>query len=120
MKKIVLFSVLSLVACVLTLSGCREKGLQNVRGEVKSVNVHKDTLISMTVNVNEAGDTLLFYLSDARFQQGIMMPKDSVIVDYIDRRDSLKALVVTVLPKAIPVSKPETSDTLVTAPANKK
>lgn len=116
MKKIVLFSVLSLVACVLTLSGCREKGLQNVRGEVKSVNVHKDTLISMTVNVNEAGDTLLFYLDDARFQQGIMMPKDSVIVDYIDRRDSLKALVVTVLPKTRLLENVKPTDTLLTAP----
>lgn len=116
MKKIVLFSVLSLVACVLTLSGCREKGLQNVRGEVKSVNVHKDTLISMTVNVNEAGDTLLFYLSDARFQQGIMMPKDSVIVDYIDRRDSLKALVVTALPKTHLLGDVKPTDTLLTAP----
>lgn len=119
MKKIVLFSFLTLAACALTLSGCREKGLQNVRGMVRSVNIHEDTLISMTVNVNESGDTLVFYLDDARFQQGIMIPQDSVIVDYIDRRDSLKALVVTVLPKAIPVSKPETSDTLVTAPANK-
>lgn len=116
MKKIVLFSVLSLAACVLTLSGCREKVLQNVRGEVKSVNVHKDTLISMTVNVNEAGDTLLFYLSDARFQQGIMMPKDSVIVDYIDRRDSLKALVVTVLPKTHLLEDVKPTDTLLTAP----
>ena len=116
MKKIVLFSFLTLAACVLTLSGCREKVLQNVRGEVKSVNVHKDTLISMTVNVNEAGDTLLFYLSDARLQQGIMMPKDSVIVDYIDRRDSLKALVVTVLPKTHLLEDVKPTDTLLTAP----
>ena len=71
MKKIVLFSFLTLAACALTLSGCREKGLQNVRGMVRSVNIHEDTLISMTVNVNESGDTLVFYLDDARFQQGI-------------------------------------------------
>ena len=45
-----------------------------------------------------------------------MMPKDSVIVDYIDRRDSLKALVVTVLPKTHLLEDVKPTDTLLTAP----
>ena len=53
----------------------------------------------MTVTVNEAGDTLLFYLGDARVLQGVMKPNDSVEVDYVDHHDSLKALLVSVVPK---------------------
>ena len=116
MKMTFLFSFVVSALCLLSMSSCREEGLQNVRGEVRSVNIHRDTLVSMTVNVNEAGDTLLFYLSDARFQKGIMMPKDSVIVDYIDRHDSLKALVVTVLPKTHLLEDVKPADTLLTAP----
>ena len=74
----------------------------------------------MTVNVNDAGDTLVFYLGEARFQQGIMMPQDSVIVDYIDRRDSLKALVVTVLPKTRLLEDVKPADTLVTVPMKQR
>ena len=44
------------------------------------------------------------------------MPKDSVIVDYIDRRDSLKALVVTALPKTHLLGDVKPTDTLLTAP----
>ena len=43
---------------------------------------------------------MLFSIADARFQNGLMLPGDSVIVDYIEGRgDTLRALVVTVLPK---------------------
>jgi hypothetical protein len=97
--------------CLLSVSSCREKQLLNVRGEVKSVEIHKDTLIALTLSLNNGGDSLVFNLDNARFQNGVMLPKDSVIVDYIEHHDTLKALVVTVLPKVNNFSLP---DTLVT------
>ena len=51
-------------------------------------------------------------------QNGLMLPGDSVIVDYIEGRgDTLRALVVTVLPKIQVVKQPEPTDSLITAPA---
>ena len=116
MKKIITI----LLTCIVlaTATGCREKGIQTVRGQVKKVEVHKDTLVSMTVSINERGDTAIFNLDDARLQNGIMMYRDSVIVDYIyGRNDTLRALVVTVLPKIKQFDEPIFSDTLITKPA---
>lgn len=98
MKKIVM--VLAVVALVLTaMTGCR-KGLQNTRGVVKSMKITHDSLKSMVITYNEDGDTMLFSLREARIQRGIMMIGDSVIVDFVDGKDdSLRALVVTTLPK---------------------
>jgi len=111
MKKTVIFGILMSALCLLSVSSCREKQLLNVRGEVKSVEIHKDTLIALTLSLNNGGDSLVFNLDNARFQNGVMLPKDSVIVDYIEHHDTLKALVVTVLPKVNNFSLP---DTLVT------
>jgi len=120
MKKTFLFSIVTVALCLLSLSSCRKNGLQNVRGLVKSVNIHQDTLVSMTVTVNEAGDTLLFYLGDARFLQGVMKPNDSVEVDYVDHHDSLKALLVSVVPKVHLLEEAKPSDTLVTVPMKQR
>ena len=62
--------------------------------------MHKDTLLSMTLIINEDGDTMLFNMDDARIQRGMMMPRDSVIVDYMyGQGDTIKALVVTLISK---------------------
>ena len=99
MKK--LFFTLFIVALVLTaMTGCRKSGLQNICGVVKDLKIHKDTLLSMTLIINEDGDTMLFNMDDARIQRGMMMPRDSVIVDYMyGQGDTIKALVVTLISK---------------------
>jgi len=91
--------------------GCSEPELKNVRGEVKSVEITNDTLKSMVVAVGDEEKTVT--LLDARFQNGIALQGDSIILDYIDGRDNtLRALVVTVLPKEAKYFEP--SDTLIT------
>ena len=90
--------------------GCKPE-LKNVRGQVKSVEITNDTLKSMVLAVD--GQEKIVKLIDAQFQNGIALAGDSVILDYIDgRADSLRALVVTVLPK--PAQYFEPSDTLIT------
>ena len=90
--------------------GCKPE-LKNVRGQVKSVEVKNDTLKSMVLAVD--GQDKIVKLTDAQFQNGIALEGDSVILDYIDgRKDSLRALVVTVLPR--PAQEFEPSDTLMT------
>lgn len=118
MKKILyyLFFV-GVVCCTLSLTGCKPK-LKDVRGLVKSVNVHGDTLLYMTVM--DAKDSLVFNLDKARFTDGVAFTGDSVIVNYIDGREGkYRALVVTVLPKrsnVIELNK-GTAKKLLTAPA---
>jgi hypothetical protein len=118
MKK--LFLALAVVVLVLTgMTSCK-KGLQNVHGLVKKVHIVKDTLESMTVYINEDKDTMVFSLREARLQRGIMMFGDSVIVDYIEgRNDTMRALVVTLLPKIIDPDAPITKDTLITTTLEK-
>lgn len=90
--------------------GCKPE-LKNVRGQVKSVEISNDTLKSMVLAID--GQDKIVKLTDAKFMSGIAMEGDSVILDYIDgRADSLRALVVTVLPKPAQVFVP--SDTLIT------
>jgi len=90
--------------------GCKPE-LKNVRGEVVSVMVANDTIKSMVLQAN--GQNLNVDLLDTRFQNGIALEGDSVILDYIDgEENTLRGLVVTVLPKPAQVFEP--SDTLVT------
>ena len=106
-----------LLLFLVTIGSCREKGLQNIRGEVRHVEIKGDTLLSMTIGINARGDTAVFNLDDARFQNGIMMYRDSVIVDYVHGHgDTLRALVVTVLPKIRKFDEPIFIDTLITLP----
>ena len=99
MKKFIQLSLIFLGVALTTLSGCSSKPqLKNLRVMVYSVNTHADTLIDFT-GVQD-GDSLKFNLAEARFNNGLMMPGDSVIVDYIDGDDDMKrAMVVTILPK---------------------
>ena len=121
MRKTVIYSFVLAVVCLLAVSSCREKGLQNIRGMVKNVGIHNDTLKSMTLSVNERGDTMVFSLDEARVQRGIMMSGDSVIVDYVygESSDTLRALVVTLLPAAATrLEEDAIGDTLVTVSIN--
>ena len=91
-----------------------EPEMKNARVLVKSISVVNDSLKSMVVTIGEEDKTVS--LQDARFQNGIAIQGDSVILDYIDGKDNtLRGLVVTVLPK--PAQYFEPSDTLVTRDA---
>ena len=95
-------------------SSCQPE-LKNVRGKVKSLNVDRDTLKSMVITVGDEEKTVT--LLDARFQNGIALQGDSVILDYIDgKENTLRGLVVTVLSK--PARYFEPSDTLMTKESN--
>ena len=109
MKKTFLALVV-LCGMAVAFVGCKPE-LKNVRGQVKSVEITNDTLKSMVLAVGELENVVT--LLDARFQNGIALEGDSVIVDYIDGKDNnLRALVVTVLPR--PAQYFEPSDTLLT------
>jgi len=109
MKKAFL-SLIVLCGLAIAFVGCTPE-LKNVRGQVKSVEVKNDTLKSMVLSVE--GNDKIVKLTDAQYQNGIALVGDSVILDYIDgRADSLRGLVVTVLPR--PAHYFEPSDTLIT------
>lgn len=94
------------VCVLLALGSCGKKELKNVRGLVKSVQIDNDTIRSLTVVCGE--DSMIFNLDSARYNEGIMVPADSVIVDYIDGKgDTAIALVVTVLPRAAKIIQQE-------------
>jgi len=113
MKKF--FLALVVLCCVsVALTGCQPE-LKNVRGQVKSVEITNDTIKSMVLAVDEIENVVT--LLDARFQNGIALEGDSVIVDYIDgKENTLRALVVTVLPK--PAQEFVPSDSLITKESN--
>ena len=98
MRKVFLLLLVS-VSVLLSLGSCGKRELKNVRGLVKNVQVDNDTIRSLTVVCGD--DSMVFNLDSARYNEGIMVPTDSVIVDYIDGKgDTAIALVVTVLPRA--------------------
>ncbi len=98
MRKCILAFILLCVSLV-SFTGCGKNELKDVRALVASIEVKGDTLKSMKATVD--GDSLLFSLKDARFNNGVMLHGDSVIINYIKGRgDTLRALVVTILPKA--------------------
>ena len=109
MKKVFLALVV-LCSMAVAFVGCKTE-LKNVRGQVKSVEIANDSLKSMILTIGDTENIVT--LLDARFQNGIALKGDSVIVDYIDgKENTLRALVVTVLPK--PVQEFVASDTLIT------
>ena len=115
MKKItflslVLFSALLFVAC----GGKGDGQLHNIRGIVKHVHLTSDSIPVLTLGIEDS-DSLVFTLSDAKVQNGMMVHGDSVIVDYIGGDEGLRALVVTLLPKTYKPSVVK-HDTLFTAP----
>jgi hypothetical protein len=124
MKKFIL-SLVAFCGISLIFFSCGKKEIENVRGKVFSVHVVSDSVNGDRVTAMRllsGTDTLLFKMVDARYINGIMFANDSVSVDYIQGRgDTLRALIVNVLPGAshiIELGKP-TSDTLMTAPEMK-
>jgi len=109
MKK-AFIAITSLCALSLGLISC-EPEMKNACVHVKSVEITNDSVKSMVVTMD--GEEKTVTLLDARFQNGIALQGDSVILDYIDgKENTLRALVVTVLPK--PAQYFEPSDTLIT------
>lgn len=109
MKKITFFSLFIFAALALFTACKGQPQLRNVRGIVKHYVVTNDTVISaslldsipdMVVGINET-DTLVFSMNDARIQNGPSFPGDSVIIDYIEGNDVLRALVVTRIPSTV-------------------
>ncbi len=114
-----MFLALALVA-TLTLTGCKEK-LKQSRGIVTAMEMSGDTLLNMRVAV-QGGDTLVFKLDDANFNRGIAMHGDSVLVNHLSGPgDTLRAIIVTVMPKPVHYFVPDTtSDKPLTVPAEVK
>ena len=115
MKKIVFTAVL-VVSLGLSLVGCKQE-LQETRGVVTELEFDSDTLLCTRIAVD--GDTLLFKVNEARMVNGMFVSGDSVVVNYIEgRNDTLRALLVQVLPKAPRVIEPakESNDSLITRP----
>jgi len=109
MKK-AFIAITTLCAIALGFTSC-EPELKNARVQVKSVEIINDSLKSMVVTLGD--EEKIVTLLDARFQNGIAIQGDSIILDYIDgKENSLRGLVVTVLPR--PVHYFEPSDSLVT------
>ena len=115
MKKIVF--TLALTGCLaLSLTGCKQE-LQETRGVVTDMEFDSDTLLCTRIAVD--GDTLLFKVNEARMINGMFVKGDSVVINYIEgRNDTLRALVLSVLPKAPHVIEPakESNDSLITRP----
>ena len=115
MKKIVF--TLALTGCLaLSLTGCKQE-LQETRGVVTDMEFDSDTLLCTRIAVD--GDTLLFKVNEARMINGMFVKGDSVMINYIEgRNDTLRALLVQVLPKAPHVIEPakESNDSLITRP----
>ena len=115
MKKIVF--TLALTGCLaLSLTGCKQE-LQETRGVVTGMEFDSDTLQCTRIAVD--GDTLLFKMDEVRMVNGMFVKGDSVMINYIEgRNDTLRALVLSVLPKAPHVIEPakESNDALMTRP----
>ena len=120
MKNSILAFVL-LCACVIAMTGCGSKEIKDIKGQVVDIQTVKDTLTSAKLLID--GDTVVFKMADARFINGMFMYGDSVKISYIEgRKDTLRALIVSIIPKAPHYFDAEAAknDTLVTAPVVKE
>lgn len=117
MKRTFLYTLVISITAILSLGSCGKKELKNVRGMVKTVDVDHDTIRNLTIVCGN--DSMVFNLDEARFNNGIMVPHDSVIVDYIDgKTDTARAFIVTVLPSQTKLIDPSqnTNKELITVP----
>lgn len=103
---------------LLTVVSCSEKKtLKQTKGIVTALKTVRDSMVTAKVVVDD--DTLLFKMADARFVNGMFIKDDSVQIDYIEGQgDTLRALVISVLPRAVKYIdlNGSPSDTLVTRP----
>lgn len=89
-----------------------------MKGVVTYIWAEHDSLVS--VNIADGSDTLLFHAEVARIVNGMFINGDSVNINYIEGdKDTLRAMVITVLPRpihTIDLNSAEQSDTLLTRP----
>lgn len=117
MRKSFLYMVGITLLLILGFGSCGKPELKKIRGIVKNVRIDDDTLKNITVMEGE--DSIVFNLEEVRYNNGVMLPNDSVIVDYVDgKNDTARAFVVTVLPKkAVTINPSDNSNQkLITAP----
>lgn len=117
MRKSFLYLIASTLLMVLGFNSCGKPEIKKARGLVKNVRIDDDTIRYLTITMGE--DSIVFNLDEVRFNNGMMVPNDSVIVDYIDgKNDTARAFVVTVLPKKAVTINPEDNKNkeLITAP----
>ena len=120
MKKTI-FAFTLLCGFILTLESCGGKEIKDITGLVTSFDTKGDSITSTKLLVN--GDTIIFKMTDARFINGMFMAGDSVKISYIEgRNDSLRALIVNIIPRTPHYFDAEAAknDTLVTAPVVKE
>ena len=103
----------------MTFVGCSgKKELKEMKGVVTYIWAEHDSLVS--VNIADGPDTLLFHAEEARIVNGMFINGDSVNINYIEgEKDTLRAMVITVLPRpihTIDLNSAEQSDTLLTRP----
>ena len=116
MRKLFL-SILAFALLIIGFNSCGQPAIKKVRGLVKDVKIEDDTITNLTISMGE--DTMVFNLDEVRYNNGVMLPKDSVIVDYMDgKNDTARAFYVTVLPKKAVTINPEDNKNkeLITAP----
>ena len=116
MRKLFL-SILAFALLIIGFNSCGKPEIKKVRGLVKDVKIEDDTVTNLTISMGE--DTMVFNLDEVRYNNGVMLPKDSVIVDYMDgKNDTARAFYVTVLPKKAVTINPEDNKNkeLITAP----
>lgn len=116
MRKLFL-CILAFTLLILGFNSCGKPEIKKVRGLVKDVKIEDDTITNLTITMGE--DSMVFNLDEVRYNNGVMLPKDSVIVDYIDgKNDTARAFYVTVLPKKPVTINPEDNKNkeLITAP----
>lgn len=99
MKKSIITLGLFTCGMLAALTSCGgKKELKQMRAMVSEMEIHGDTLISLTVSQGE--ESYLVNLDRAKFNNGMALKGDSVLINYTDgRNDSLRAYFVTVLPK---------------------
>lgn len=117
MRKSFLYMVGIALLLIFGIGSCGKPELKKIRGIVKNVRIDDDTLKNITVMDGE--DSIVFNLDEVRYNNGVMLPDDSVIVDYMDgKNDTAHAFVVTVLPKKATTINPEdnTNQKLITVP----
>jgi len=111
--------VVLFIGVLTSFIACSKNELQNLKGQVCEVQFRGDTLFAMTLTSSSSDDTLVFKLDKARYNNGVALKGDSVIVDYIEgKNDTLRALVVTIIGKHSHLIEPSkmTNDSLVTRP----
>lgn len=111
MKKYIVPVLVLTVFLSFMLTGCKEK-LKQSYGTVCDIQRSGDTLLNMRMVTGE-GDTLVLNLDRAKFNRGIAMPGDSVLVNHLSGRgDTLRAIIVTVMAKPTRYFRPDTTSTV--------